>query len=119
MRLMIALSVCLFSSVCFAQTNAVGSGEAMLPGCKSFMKGGATDVIGAYQRGLCAGMLSTLFYVGQNLSPKYCSRAPSGSNVGQAMQIAIDFLEAHPERMKESFVDLAGEALNQAWPCKK
>jgi hypothetical protein len=65
------------------------------------------DVVEAYQQGYCSGMLSTLFVMGRRLPDKSCFEAPSTSNVGQAMQIVVSFLEARPARLKEPFVDLA------------
>jgi Rap1a immunity proteins len=36
----------------------------------------------------------------------------------QAIQIVTAYINARPQRMQERFIDLATEALHDAWPCK-
>jgi hypothetical protein len=36
----------------------------------------------------------------------------------QAIQIVTVYINARPQRIQERFIDLATEALHDAWPCK-
>ena len=44
----------------------------------------------------------------------------SSANVtyNQAVQTVTAYINARPQRIQERFIDLATEALHDAWPCK-
>jgi hypothetical protein len=51
------------------------------------------------------------------LAPGVCT--PRGAPLSQAIHTVVQYIDAHPGRLNESFAVLAAEALRAAWPCKK
>ena len=43
---------------------------------------------------------------------------PANVTYNQAIQIVTAYISARPQRIQERFIDLATEALHDAWPCK-
>jgi len=43
---------------------------------------------------------------------------PPQATDGQAMLVVIQYIDAHPARLHESFTLLAIEAMQHAWPCQ-
>src|SRR5262245_33635364 len=70
-------------------------------GCEALVEGQTT-----YQQlyglgNFCAGIVIGLASVGQDLSrPEWQSCAPPTSNVQQLAGVVVDFIEAHPDRMR-------------------
>ena len=94
----------------------LASANSYLPGCRDFVVdnwvGGVRE---AYQRGQCSGFIAGLIYEAAGTS--LCM--PSGVTYEQGVRIVIAYIEARPQRMHESFGNLAHEALTAAWPCKR
>jgi hypothetical protein len=83
--------------------------------CKAWVNN--TDLRNPFT-GYCQGVASALVFVGRNLSENLRFCTPEKSTNFQAVKVVIAFIEAHPERLHESFMALALEALNRGWPCK-
>jgi Rap1a immunity proteins len=95
------------------------SANAIFRGCKAFVEGRATDAQLYGLGNFCAGIVIGLASVGQDLSrPEWQSCAPATTNAQQLARVVVDFIEAHPERMREDFRRLPLEAFHDAWPCK-
>jgi hypothetical protein len=103
------------------------SANSALPGCRDFIN--LKQPFSAEQ-GYCAGIVTALTYVGLSLRRSglpfvfkndmtwiFCIDMPDRATTGQAVRVVVAFVEAHPERMHESFAKLANEALVKAWPC--
>jgi hypothetical protein len=84
-----------------------------MPGCRDFI----ADNWGrdAYQRGKCIGFIAGLIYEAAETS--FC--LPRGVTYEQGVRLVVAYIEARPQRMHESFGNLAHEALTAVWPCKR
>ena len=67
----------------------------------------------AFAHGQCAAIIGELILTART----FC--APKGATTGQAMRIVVRYIDARPARLDESFVQLAHDALRQAWPCRR
>jgi hypothetical protein len=91
-----------------------GSANSYMPGCRGFIADNwATG--DAYQRGQCIGFIAGLIYEASGTD--LC--LPSGVTHEQGVRVVIAYIEGRPQRMHESFGQLAREALTAAWPCKR
>lgn len=86
------------------------SGNTMLPACQDYISRTSLEMLS--KQGQCFGIAQALVFASRFIC------APEGSRVGQDVRIIIRFLEEHPERLHESFLRLADEALKTAWPCR-
>jgi hypothetical protein len=95
------------------------SANAILRGCKAFVEGRATDAQLFSLGNFCAGMVTGLASVGQQLStPEWQSCAPASTNAQELARVVVDYIGTHPERMHEDFRRLTLQAFHDAWPCK-
>jgi hypothetical protein len=95
------------------------SANAIISGCKALVEGQTTNAQLYALGNFCAGIVIGLASVGQNLSlPEWQSCAPATTDVKELARVVIDYLGAHPERMREDFKRLTLEAFHDAWPCK-
>jgi Rap1a immunity proteins len=93
--------------------------NAIFSGCQALVEGQTRNAqlyaLGNY----CGGIVVGLASVGQQLSlPEWQSCAPATSNAQQLARVVVDYIKAHPERMREDFKRLTLEAFHDAWPCK-
>ena len=115
----LTLTLCLSSSASIAQPDT-SSANYHLPSCKAIVdERDMHDFGDAFRQGVCSGIVKSVFSLGDDLPGKYKSCAPGNATMGQATQIVVLYLEGNPQRLHESFVDLAAEALGFAWPCKQ
>ena len=63
--------------------------------------------------GECVGIIEGIVYT----PPQVC--IGHGVILGQEVRIVVKYIDERPERQQESFMALALEALQAAWPCKK
>src|SRR5258708_193334 len=112
-----------------AAEEDTSSAHYILPGCQDFLvlKQPQTD-----RQGFCAGTVAGISFVGKDmrrLRPSYpsesdavtslhCLDIPEKVTLMQLVRGVIAYIEARPQRMHESFNDLALEALRTAWPCR-
>jgi Rap1a immunity proteins len=95
------------------------SANAIFRGCKALVEDRATNVQEYSLGNFCAGIVIGLASVGQHLSsPEWESCAPATSEVRQLARVVVNYIEKHPERMREDFRRLTLEAFHDAWPCK-
>jgi hypothetical protein len=100
-------------------TKGDASANAMFRGCKAFVEGRATDAQLYGLGNFCAGIVMGLASVGQDLSrPEWQFCAPATTDAQQLARVVVDFIEAHPDRMREDFKRLTMEAFHNAWPCE-
>ena len=120
MRVVVWAALVVSASEAAAQLPAGDtSANAIVRGCKAFVEGRATGTELYGLGNFCAGIVLGLASVGQQLSPpELQSCAPAASNAQQLARVVVDYIGAHPERMREDFKRLTLEAFHDAWPCK-
>ena len=93
----------------------IDSASRLLPGCKFAIDGGPTRYgIGVeFEAARCIGYVAGL----AKASPDFCQ--PAGVTVGQMIRVVVTYVEARPARHHEEFGELALEALEEAWPCRR
>jgi hypothetical protein len=91
------------------------TGNLRYDGCKNYQ---ATTNRTLFDQGLCVGIVSTLFYVSKSLpsDARFC--VPEDANLGQAIRIAIAYMDANPGKQHKDFRELVITALRNAWPCE-
>jgi hypothetical protein len=67
-------------------------------------------------RGFCSGVIYSIMVVMRQLK---WACLPEEITVDQARGVAVRYISARPERMHEPFINLASEAIEDAWPCKQ
>jgi Rap1a immunity proteins len=67
----------------------------------------------AYRKGLCAGIIVGLSFIGQPFG--IC--VPSGTTAQQATSVVVQYIDGQPVRIHEDFNPVAVEALRANWPC--
>jgi hypothetical protein len=108
----------LFASNAPAQARDTSSSNYYLPGCQIAIEN--PELVKAsdyYKTGLCMGVVTTLFSLAGDHINNIC--APPTSTVNQALRVVVQFLKQHPEATHLSFIELAIEAMAEAWPCRK
>jgi hypothetical protein len=111
--------VCLMLGV--GATRAVsqpdpGSTNDLMPGCWVFLAPSTgPDLSLVFKAALCAGKVEGIFETAESV---HLVCPPPGVITDQAMRVIVQFVDARPARMHESFNLLALEALIAAWPCK-
>ena len=114
-RYTVAAAVFLSASAAGAAEDATLSADRMLPACAAFIAERAPrEVDGVFQAGRCIGLMQGLGFASRLLG--VCP--PDQVTEAQRARVAVTYVEAHPERMKEDFRVLAVEAMQKTWPCK-
>ena len=88
------------------------SANYLMLGCEAFL----LDPIPTSKllvAGVCAGIIDTL----QAVKPNIC--LPAMSTRRLLVRGVVTYINNNPARLHENFIDLAGEALEQTWPCTK
>ena len=113
-RYTIAAAVFLSTSAASAVEENL-SADQMLPACAAFIADRAPrEIDGVFQAGRCIGLMQGLGYASRLLG--ICP--PDDVTEALRARVAVTYVEAHPERMKEDFRVLAVEAMQKTWPCK-
>jgi hypothetical protein len=95
-----------------------GSGESYLAACRSLALNKAAQPGELTLASLsCAIDIDDLSGIGRVLPTdiRFCKPADVGTP--EMAGVAVSFFEAHTDRLKESFMMLAGAAFHQKWPC--
>jgi hypothetical protein len=88
------------------------SANDVMPGCRELAdETGKSPVLQGYCRGVVQGLLSFGGLVG------ICS--PNQVSIAQAVRVVTHYIVQRPARIHEDFTDLALEALQHAWPCRR
>jgi hypothetical protein len=89
------------------------SANQVMQGCREFID--RTDR-NLFLQGQCGGIVATIFYFGRT---HFGICRPAGVNFGQALKLVVGYVDERPERMQEDFENIALEALQRAWPCRR
>ena len=92
------------------------SANYALPGCKKYIAEESALKVDEkiYLAGRCAGIIHVISQPFVN----GCANIPAQATMQQVMRVVVRYIEARPERMHESFMNLAIEAVRDAW-CRK
>ena len=114
-RYAVAAAVFLSASAASAVEDATLSADRMLPACAAFIAERAPrEIDGVFQAGRCIGLMQGLGFASRLLN--VCP--PDEVTEALRARVAVTYVKAHPERMKEDFRVLAVEAMKKTWPCK-
>jgi hypothetical protein len=122
-RLMASSSVCficigLAIFVGSAQAQDTASGEYFLGSCQVTMRlldnqDAPTNKYETWRDGYCRGVIEGMTAT----SPRIC---PSESvTYGQEIRVVVKFMQDHPEKLNLRGIQLANDALSNAFPCSK
>jgi Rap1a immunity proteins len=102
--------------------NDSQSANSIMPGCNAWVaqlsRGSAALGSNAFLAGECFGIVGTILYFARDFSFLSAACPPANVTYSQAIQIVTAYINARPQRIQERFIDLATEALHDAWPCK-
>lgn len=76
---------------------------------------GLTD---AFDQGACFGRLQVLLSLGRYLPPELRFCPSESSSIAEGLTILIDYVADQAERRERSFLVVAVEAFQAAWPCE-
>ena len=93
--------------------NDSQSANSIMPGCNAwiaqFSRGGTALGSNVFLAGECLGIVGTILYFSRDFRFSSAACSPANVTYNQAIQIVAAYIR---------FIDLATEALHDAWPCK-
>ena len=105
-----------------ATENDSQSADGIMPGCNAWLaqlsRGSTALGSNVFLAGECMGIVGTVLYFSRDFSFSSAACPPANVTYNQAIQIVTAYISARPQRIQERFIDLATEALHDAWPCK-
>ena len=117
-----ALAGVLTTTVVQAQSAAERSAPPLsatkiMPGCRGVgTQAVIDDSVVNYMAGFCTGAVAALLAPSNTRDLGYC--VPAGVTLGQARNVAIDYIDHNPARQHEPFGALVLDAFRAAWPCR-
>lgn len=121
-RNVLALFLAALPATATPAENDSQSASTIMPGCNAWIaqlsRGGAAPGSNVFLAGECMGIVGTILYFSHDFSFLSSACPPANVTYNQAIQTVAAYIDARPQRIQERFVDLATEALHQAWPCK-
>jgi Rap1a immunity proteins len=97
---------------------APGSGEAYLPACRNLALNAAQPSELTLASLTCAIDVDDLSGISRLLPTNIRFCKPADVGPPEMAGVVVSFLEAHRDRLQESFVMLAGYAFHDKWPCR-
>ncbi len=102
--------------------NNSQSANSIMPGCNAWIaqlsRGSTALGSNVFLAGECLGIVGTILYFSRDFSFSSAACPPASVTYNQAVQIVTAYINARPQRIQERFIDLATEALHDAWPCR-
>jgi hypothetical protein len=102
--------------------NDTQSANSIMPGCNAWIaqlsRGSTALGSNVFLAGECLGIVGTILYFSRDFFYSSAACPPASVTCNQAIQIVTAYINARPQRIQERFIDLATEALHDAWPCK-
>jgi hypothetical protein len=118
----LALLFAVVSAAAATADNDSQSANNIMPGCNAWIvqlsRGNAALGSNAFLAGECFGIVGTILYFSRDFSFLSAACPPADVTYSQAIQMVTAYINARPQRFQERFIDLATEALHEAWPCK-
>ena len=119
--LALLLATVSFATVTAAENDSQ-SANSIMPGCNAWIaqvsRGGTALGSNVFLAGECLGIVGTILYFSRDFPFSSAACPPTNVTYNQAIQIVTAYINARPQRIQERFIDLATEALHDAWPCK-
>lgn len=95
-------------------------GNKLLRDCRIHESRSSTSgPVNALATGYCQGFVKGVLQTASFVEPPLVCQPPDGVALGEAIAVVLEYLEEHPERQYLTDMELALEALRQAYPCKK
>jgi hypothetical protein len=102
--------------------NDSQSANSIMPGCNAWIaqlgRGSTALSSNVFLAGECLGIVGAISYFSRDFSYSSAAYPPANVTYNQAVQTVTAYINARPQRIQERFIDLATEALHDAWPCK-
>jgi hypothetical protein len=105
---LIAALMLSLQGVALAEQNPY-SANYVMPGCRDFMNGVSLN---SFKQGWCGGLITGLAQMHRRCMPPQLTQRQLARGI-------VQYVNAHPARMHEDFRNLAVEAMQAAWPCKR
>jgi hypothetical protein len=120
MKVLMPVIVGLLAFLPIEATADMYSGNKLIGPCQRWASDKKVpDPIDAFDQGVCAAVVSTVYYYGSVLPAEIRFCRPEGANTGQALRIVVKYLTDNPAITDRDLRELAVEALQKAWPCRK
>jgi hypothetical protein len=119
MRLCILALVMALTVPALAQSDPSANTNNMLPHCRNWIDRVPTKPADTALAGICAGTVGAALHYSTHLEAAYKSCPPKGVTNGQAIEVVVRYLEAHPEVWDQDFRMLTLSALRATWPCPR
>src|SRR5215470_4247822 len=97
MRLGILVSAMVLTVPAWAQGDPSATTSSMLPHCRDWIDRAPTKPADTALAGICAGTVAAALHYSTLLEAPYKSCPPKGTTNGQAIEVVVRYLEAHPE----------------------
>jgi hypothetical protein len=118
----LALLLATVSATAATAENDSQSANSIMPGCNAWIaqlsRGSTALGYNVFLAGECLGIVGTILYFSRDFSYSSAACPPAKVTYNQAVQTVTVYINARPQRIQERFIDLATEALHDAWPCK-
>jgi hypothetical protein len=111
-----ALLLAMVPATATTTENDSQSANSIMPGCNAWVA--QTPGSNVFLAGECLGIVGTILYFSRDFSYSSSACPPANVTYNQAVQTVTAYINARPQRIQERFIDLATEALHDAWPCK-
>jgi len=122
LRNALALLLATIPATATTADNDPQSANTIMPGCNAWIaqsnRGNTALGSNVFLAGECLGIVGTILYFSRDFSFSSAACPPANVTYNQAVQIVAAYIIARPQRIQERFIDLATEALHDAWPCK-
>jgi hypothetical protein len=118
----LALLLATFPATVATADNDSQSANSIIPGCNAWIaqlsRGSTALGSNVFLAGECLGIIGTILYFSRDFSFSSAACPPANVTYNQAIQVVTAYINVRPPRIQERFIDLATEALHDAWPCK-
>ena len=95
-------------------------GSKLLRDCRIHESRSSTSgPVNALATGYCQGFVKGVLQTASFVEPPLVCQPPDGVALGEAIAVVLEYLEEHPEQRYLSDMELALDALRQAYPCKE
>jgi hypothetical protein len=119
MRLSVLVLAMALTVPALAQSDPSANTNSMLPRCRDWIDRTPTKPADTALAGVCAGTVAAALHYSTLLEALYKSCPPKGATNGQAIEVVVRYLQAHPEVWDQDFRMLTLSALRTTWPCPR
>ena len=117
MHLSIFLLAMALTVPALAQGDPSANTTYMLPHCRNWVDRVPTKPADTSLAGICAGTVVAALHYSTLMQAPNKSCPPKSVKNGQAIEVVVRYLDAHPEMWDQEFHVLILSALRTTWPC--